>query len=224
MKKKNIFLWFLLLIFLTTYNSNLENDIVNSFFRLQKIEIDGTKNANSDEIEERLEIFKKKNLILIDQSEMIKNIADLDYVKDIELKKIYPDKIKIKIHEHKPIGIFIKNENKYVLSDSGKLIKDNSEKFRSLPLLYGENAHENFSMFYQVLINLNFNTNTVDNFKYFKSNRWDIFLKNGKLLRLPSDSKRIEASIKRFLSINEKEKFKRFKVFDFRVKNQLIMK
>ena len=60
MKKKNIFLWFLLLIFLTTYNSNLENDIVNSFFRLQKIEIDGTKNANSDEIEERLEIFKKK--------------------------------------------------------------------------------------------------------------------------------------------------------------------
>ena len=49
-------------------------------------------------------------------------------------------------------------------------------------------------------------------------------LKDGKLIKLPSDHDRKAESIKKFLSVYKKEKFKRFKVFDFRVKNQLIIK
>ena len=123
MKKKNIFLWFLLFIFLTTYNFNLEKDPIDSFFHIKKIEVDGIKNGNIDEIQERLKIFNEENIITIDQKKIITTIADLDFVKDIKIKKIYPNKIKVTIDEHNPIGVFVDKENKYVLVENEKIIK-----------------------------------------------------------------------------------------------------
>ena len=224
MKKKNIFLWFLLFIFLTTYNFNLEKDPIDSFFHIKKIEVDGIKNGNIDEIQERLKIFNEENIITIDQKKIITTIADLDFVKDIKIKKIYPNKIKIIIDEYNPIGVFVDGESKYVLAENGKIIKNYKEKFKLLPSIYGENANKSFPLLYKVLQDSNFDINTVDHFKYFESDRWDIFLKNSKLIKLPSDHDRKAESIKKFLSVYKKEKFQRFKVFDFRVKNQLIMK
>ena len=55
------------------------------------------------------------------------------------------------------------------------------------------------------------------------SSEWDISLNNGKLVKLPSERDKSIESLKKFLLIYQKEKFKKFKVFDFRVKNQLIM-
>lgn len=224
MKKKNIFLWVLLFIFLTTYNLNLEKGPIDSFFHIKKVEIDGIKNSNLDEIQERLKIFNEENLITIDKKKIITAIADLDFVRDIKIKKIYPNKIKVTIDEHNPIGVFLDNQNKYVLVENGKIVKNYKGEFESLPFVYGKNANKNFSLFYKVLQDSNFDINTVDYFKYFESDRWDIFLKNGKLIKLPSDHDRKVESIKKFLSVYKKEKFQRFKVFDFRVKNQLIMK
>jgi len=224
MKKKNIFLWVLLFIFLTTYNLNLEKGLIDSFFHIKKIEVDGIKNGNIDEIQEKLKIFNEENIITIDQKKIITSIADLDFVRDIKIKKIYPNKIKVTIHEHSPIGILIDNKNKYVLAENGKIIKNYKEEFESLPSVYGKNANKNFPIFYKVLQDSDFDINTVDYFKYFESDRWDVFLKNGKLIKLPSDHDRKAESIKKFLSVYKKEKFQRFKVFDFRVKNQLIMK
>ena len=224
MKKKNIFLWILLFVLLTTYNFNLEKSPIDSFFHIKKVEIDGIKNGNFDEIQERLKIFNEENIITIDQKKIIKAIADLDFVRDIKIKKIYPNKIKIMIDEHSPIGVFVDNKNKYVLVENGKIIENYKEEFKSLPSVYGKNANKNFPQFYKVLQDSDFDINTVDYFKYFESDRWDIFLKNEKLIKLPSDYDRREESIKKFLSVHKKEKFQRFKVFDFRVKNQLIMK
>ena len=62
----------------------------------------------------------------------------------------------------------------------------------------------------------------VEQFNYFDINRWDIILKNDKTIKLPS--KNYENSIRKFLSIYQKENFSNFKVFDFRMKGQLILK
>ena len=76
----------------------------------------------------------------------------------------------------------------------------------------------------KILEDLNFDINQVDHFTYFEIGRWDLLLKNEKLIKLPTDNNKSIDSIKKFLSIHKKENFKKFKVFDFRVKNQLIMK
>jgi hypothetical protein len=53
---------------------------------------------------------------------------------------------------------------------------------------------------------------------------WDIFLKSGRLIKLPGNEYETKQSISKFMSISKDEKFDKFKIFDFRVKNQLIIK
>ena len=62
----------------------------------------------------------------------------------------------------------------------------------------------------------------MKNFSYFEVGRWDILLKNDKLIRLPPDN--YVKSIIKFLEIHEKNAFQEFKLFDFRIKNELIVK
>jgi len=74
-------------------------------------------------------------------------IDNLKLVKEIKVKKIYPDKIKITIKEFKIIGIFVdeKNQKEYILTDHGKIINNyNKKQFNDLPLVFGENADKFF--------------------------------------------------------------------------------
>ena len=224
-RKKSFFLWLFLLIVLTTYNFDSKENLVSSFFKIKKIEIEGIQNSDRKEIEEKFNPLKEKNIIFTNQKQFRKLIDNLELVKEIKVKKIYPDKIKITIKEFKIIGIFVdeKNQKEYILTDHGKIINNyNKKQFNDLPLVFGENADKFFFTFYPSLEATSFEIELIKYFNYFDIKRWDILLKDGKLIKLPSTN--YEKSLKKFLSIYETENFKKFRVFDFRVNGQLIIK
>tara|TARA_B100002051_G_scaffold273595_1_gene312725 strand:+ start:1674 stop:2351 length:678 start_codon:yes stop_codon:yes gene_type:complete len=223
-KKKSFFLWLVILVFLTTYNLDLSETKIGSLFNIKKIEIYGIENSNKEEIQKKINEFNGKNIILT-SDEQFKSIIDAsNFIKAIEIKKVYPDEIKIIIKEFSPIGIFIDEESvEYILLEEGKIIdKSENKQIRGLPLVYGKNASKNFFTFYKSLEATSFDTKLVKQFNYFDSNRWDMILKDDRLVKLPSVN--YEKSLKEFLSIYTKESFKKFKVFDFRVSNELIVK
>ena len=84
------------------------------------------------------------------------------------------------------------------------------------------NAKKNFYNFYKTLKKVNFYTELIEEFKYFSIDRWDIILKSGKIIKLPTE--RFESSIEKFISIYDKDNFNNFKIFDFRINGQLILK
>ena len=88
----------------------------------------------------------------------------------------------------------------------------------------GKEAQNFFPQFYKSIKETNFDINKIEFFKYFDTKRWDIFLKSGRLIKLPSNEKDTKQSILKFMSISKDKKFDKFKIFDFRVKNQLIIK
>ena len=96
-RKKSFFLWLFLLIVLTTYNFDSRENLFSSFFKIKKIEIEGIQNSDRKEIEEKFNSFKEKNIIFTNQKQFRKLIDNLKLVKEIKVKKIYPDKIKITI-------------------------------------------------------------------------------------------------------------------------------
>ncbi|MBO6482557.1 MAG: FtsQ-type POTRA domain-containing protein [Pelagibacteraceae bacterium] len=224
-RKKSFFLWLFLLIVLTTYNFDSKENLVSSFFKIKKIEIEGIQNSDRKEIEEKFNPLKEKNIIFTNQKQFRKLIDNLELVKEIKVKKIYPDKIKITIKEFKIIGIFVdeKNQEEYILTDHGKIINNyNKKQFNDLPIVFGKNADKIFFTFYPSLEAAGFEIELIKYFNYFDIKRWDIILKDGKLIKLPSTN--YEKSLKKFLSIYETENFKKFRVFDFRVNGQLIIK
>ena len=222
--KKKLFLWTFLFIFLTTFYFDLSKTNVSEFFTIKNFVIKNTENTDIDLAYSKLEKFKNNNIFLINNDEIGSIITDLDFVKDIGIKKIYPDKIEININEHKIVAVISNKENKYILSEEGHIIENYNDKFNSLPVIYGKNTENYFPYFYKLLNEINFDLSKIKYLKYFESNRWDIFLKDGKLIKLSSDKSEAKESLTNFIAIYSDKKFEQYKIFDFRVKNQLIIK
>ena len=224
MKKKNyLFLWILLFIFLTTYSLNPSQNTQFTFLPLKKIQIEGANNSDNKKIAETLDQFKGKSIIFVNRYKMNRSINNLQFIKELKIKKIYPDTVRLEIIEYKPIGILNKKNTKILLTSGGEIIRNyNSSKFKNLPLVYGDKAEKYFSNFYNSLENINFQINLISQFNHFDINRWDIVLKNGKIVKLPV--KNYENSLNKFLSLYEDNSFKKYKVFDFRIQGQLILK
>ncbi len=222
--KKKLFLWTFLFIFLTTFYFDFSKTNVSEFFTIKNFVIKNTENTDIDLAYSKLEKFKNNNIFLINNDEIGSIITDLDFVKDIGIKKIYPDKIEININEHKIVAVISNKENKYILSEEGHIIENYNDKFNSLPVIYGKNTENYFPYFYKLLNEINFDLSKIKYLKYFESNRWDILLKDGKLIKLSSDKSEAKESLTNFIAIYSDKKFEQYKIFDFRVKNQLILK
>jgi len=221
--KKSFFLWVLLFIFLTTYNFDFTANIENSIFSIREIELTGIKNSDENKIKKKLDEFKGKNIILISTKKLKETIKDFDFIREIKIKKIYPEKIKVEINELKPLAIFMNDNQRYLLLEAGKIIKYKEvSDSDSLTPVYGKGAEKIFYILHASLEELGFNKELIKKFDYFDINRWDIVLKDDKIIKLPVDG--YEESLKRFLSIYKKENFSNFQVFDFRIKGQLILK
>ena len=222
--KKKLFWWLFLFVFLTTFYLDLSKTNLSEFFTIKNFEIKNTENTDVGLVNSKLEKFKNNNIFLINNDEIASSITDLDFVKNVGIKKIYPDKINININEYKIVAVISNNENKYMLSKEGHIIENYNDKFNSLPIIYGKNTENYFPYFYKLLNDVNFDLSKIKYLKYFESNRWDIFLKDGKLIKLSSDKSEAKESLTNFIAIYSDKKFEQYKIFDFRVKNQLILK
>ena len=103
--KKKFFLWIFLFIFLTTFYYDLSKTNVSEFFIIKNFEIKNTENTDIDLVYSKLEKFKNNNIFLINNDEIASSITDIHFVKDIGIKKVYPDKIEINIKEHTIVSL-----------------------------------------------------------------------------------------------------------------------
>lgn len=221
--KKKLFFWFFLLTLFTTFNFKNSNNFITNFFSVKEINIFGVSNSNKKELEKKLQKIIGKNIFFLNQKNLESLYINMDFISSLKVKKIYPNKVNIYVKEDIPIGIFTNsNGEKYLLLENKKKVKKENLINDKLPEVIGQKAPENFSDFYKNIEKTKFDFNTVKNFSYFEVGRWDILLKNDKLIRLPPDN--YVKSIIKFLEIHEKNAFQEFKLFDFRIKNELIVK
>ena len=220
--KKNLFIWLFIFIFLSTYSLNSAQKKKISIFLIENINIEGNINVNKDDLKNKLNEFYGKSLIFLNRKELSQIASEFVFIKEIKIKKIYPSTINILIKENEPLAILIENEKKTLLLEMGNTttnyIINNKE---SLPIVNGKGAKKKFYKLYEILKRVNFQMDLINEINYFAIDRWDILLKNGKLLKLPTE--RLESSVKKFISIYDKDNFKNFKIFDFRINGQLIL-
>ena len=222
-KKKGIFFCIFILITLTTYNFYSDNRSFSTYFNLKKIEVSGISNIQEEQIMTKLNVLKGKNIISINKKKISTIVKDFSYIEKIIVKKIYPDKIKIIITELDPIGIFLEENKKLILLQNGSSTTQyNQKNLINLLSVYGVEGDKNFYIFYNDLIKTSFDITFIKEVRYFKTKRWDIILKNDKLIRLPIMD--YNKSLIKFNGLSKKDEFKNFKIFDFRVNGQLFLK
>ena len=144
-----------------------------------------------------------------------------DFISIIQLKKKYPDTLKILISENIPVATEINKKKKYYLTKNGKKIKYIELKmYENLPVIFGN--HKKFNFLYNELKKSNFKINKVKAFYYFEIGRWDIVLHDATTIKLPvTNYQKILTEID--LLLNDIS-FSKYKIFDYRIKDQLILR
>ena len=218
MKKRSI-IAFILLILLTTITS--KQKIIISKFNIKEIKIENNLLLQSEDIIKSLKPIYDKNLINLNyrliEEELLKNT----FVESFNIKKKYPNTLIIKIVEKKPIAILHNKKKKFYISNKGNLINFADIKiYNDLPTVFGNG--ERFYSLYQDLQNIRFPLEKIKSFYFFESGRWDLVMHDDKVIKLPTSN--YLSSLKNFMLSKTNSNFDNYKIFDYRIKDQLILK
>ena len=189
-------------------------------FKIDLINISGLNDTENLNLYEKITDYKKKNIFFIDNLEISKNINSNNLVEKFWVFKEYPSTININLIKTNFLGIVKINNIDYLIGSNGKLIKKRNDQVIDLPFIFGSVDANDFLILKEILDKSNFNVSKIENFYYFKSNRWDIKTKKGLVIRLPS-----EVNVNLLNTVNqiiEDENFKNIKTLDFRQTNQII--
>ncbi len=209
----------LLFILLTTYAPSF-NLGIKSNLKIKNIIIENNSILESIVLKKKLNFLYEENLFFLNKKKVKDILRREDFIENYAYKKIYPNTIKFFINEKKPIAILYFKKNKYYVSDKGELINFiKLPVFKDLPTVYGNS--KDFYTFYQDLQNIKFPIKMIKSFYFFESGRWDIILRDDKIIKLPVKDYII--SLKSFMLTKTKESFNNYKKFDYRISDQLIL-
>ncbi len=218
MKKRLVIALFLLILF-TTINS--QQRFIASQFDLKTIEIENNLLLKDNDIKNLLISFYNKNLLFLNNNEVKKALMQNSLIESFNIKKKYPNTLKVKIFEKKPIAVLFDKKNKFYLSEKIDLIEfRNLPNYHTLPYVLGNK--DDFKIFYNNLKKINFPLNVVKKYTLYATGRWDIETKDNQVIKLPS--KNYLKSLKNFLNLKSKNDFEKYKLFDYRISKQLILR
>jgi|TARA_B110000971_G_C19849713_1_gene426504 cell division protein FtsQ len=220
LKNKFFFLIFLFIVF-TTYNYNEKKQDISFIFPIKKILIEETLTVDIVKLKAELEFLRNTSLFFLKQKKITNIIDKYVLISSIQLKKKYPNTLKILISEHVPVAVKIDSKKKYYLTKNGKKINDiELQIYENLPLVIGN--YKNFSSFYEELEISNFKIDKVKMFYYFEIGRWDIELNDGTTIKLPINNYR--NILKDMNNVLNSSNFSKYKILDYRIKGQLILR
>ena len=178
-KKKKIYFYFIIFfLFTTIFNTNLSN-FFSKKFKVEYIE-KFDDNLNIKEIND----LEEKNIFNINKKTLRSSLNKNPLVKYFEIKKIFPNTLKVNLVKSIPIAKIIENENYLYIGDNGKVFKS-KKIYTSIPEVLGEKNLKNINYILQTLNNSSFAMNDIKIIKIFPSKRFDIIFSNGRKIKFP---------------------------------------
>ena len=160
--------------------------------------------------------------MLVSINDIKKPLKNLNFLDKIEVKKKYPNTVLIKIFESRPVGIIFKDNEKYIIDSSSKLMNYNDNLiYDNLPNVFGKDSEKDFINFFDQLKNNNFPKKKIKNYYYFQINRWDIEMENKQLIKFPSTKR--DLAIQQSVELLNRKDFNDYKVIDLRIHGKIVV-
>ena len=217
--KKKVVIALILLVILSTYKP--QKLFLSSKFKIEQIKIENNSILKERDIKKNLAHLYDKNIFIIDTQNIQNILKKNTFIESFEIKKIYPNIIIIKIYEKKPIAILEYKKKKFYINQKIDLIDFiDLEKYRELPIVSGNKDY--FKLLYTDLKKIDFPLDIIKKYYLYDSKRWDIEIANKIIIKLPVEN--YIKSLKNFMYLMNEKNFDEFKLFDYRINKQLILK
>ena len=217
--KKRLIISLIFITLFSTYKPQKLNSLKK--FNIEEILIENNYILKKEEIKKKLSSIYQTNLLFLDYSNIEEILKKNSFIKSFEIKKIYPNKIKITIIEKKPIAILHYKKKTFYISRNINFIEYiDLKNYNNLPNVFG--GKDNFKSLYNELKKINFQFHLIKNFYFYEAKRWDLETYENQIIKLPV--KNYTKSLENFMNFKKKYNFDNYKVFDYRINGQLILK
>ena len=215
-KKKYIFFYLIILIILSSiHNSNFK---YNNFFNVKKIEVVGLNKIDNAFLENKFSDLVGSNIFTLNKKSF-ELINSVNRIKSYNVKKIYPNQVKVYLESAKAIG-FVKNINELViLGNNGKIIEPKNLP-KNIPEVTGTNDMKKIFQTIEIIKKSDFDIRKIKKINFFPSKRIDIEFKNKKKIRFPINLTVDNLNLS--LQLVEDEVFNDSKIIDLRIPNKII--
>ena len=220
---RNLKLIALLILFLSLTTFNPFGNKKNHFqiFKVNNIIISGNHLLDKNKIKNDLSSLVGKNLTFVGNEDLDFVLKNYNLIKRVNIKKIFPNTIKLIIEEKKLIAIIQNKKKKFYLTEDGNSVNFKEIiKKQKLPVVFGN--EKSFLELYKIMEEINFPVEKIEKYLFFEIGRWDIIFEDKKIIRLPSNDYKL--SLENFLNIISNNDMEKIMIFDYRIKDQLILK
>ena len=217
-KGKLVLIYFLLLLIVASINNvNFSN---LKFNNVEKINISGLNYLENEKILKDINNLNLENIFLLNSIKINNIINSNSLVEEFKVFKKYPSTINIDIEKTIFLAKINHDEKILILGSNGKFLKNDSS-IEDLPYIFGNPEILDFLNFKKIIENSKISYDAIKNIYFFKSDRWDIELKNNILIKLPkSNVKETLDNVSEFMEdISVGDKI----IIDARIENQIIL-
>jgi cell division protein FtsQ len=157
-------------------------------FAIEDVKVSGNAETSEIDILQLLGLDGTTSLIALDINAARRKLSDLPWVEDVDVRKVYPRTIEVRMKEREAFGIWQHGTELSLIEKSGSVIaplRDN--KFASLPLFVGRDAETGAASFTDELAAWPEIQKRVRAYVRIAGRRWDLHLDNGIVVKLPEE-------------------------------------
>tara|TARA_Y200000002_G_scaffold372138_1_gene369588 strand:- start:1175 stop:1882 length:708 start_codon:yes stop_codon:yes gene_type:complete len=201
-------------------------NLTSKYFELTQVTINGSIKSNTISIKDKI-YDTNSNLFSLDLYEVKELIEQEQWIKRVNVKKVYPSTLVLDIIENDPYAIF-RNKGKYYLLDIDGTIISKTNKDHKLENFLIISGTEAPIALEDIIKKLNINffelLSQLKELEFVERRRWNLRLKNNLLIKLP-DSKIDDAIVNlKNLFIEEKVLQSNIIEIDLRIEGRASLK
>ena len=162
-------------------------------FALETVTLSGYKNLDEDFIESKIQIPYGKSIFAVNATNLAENFNELSATEHLEVSRILPNQINIKIIERKPLAISYEERGKYKYIDEhgvkftyGKKIDPSEENY--IIVASGDAKKEKIAAILKMLKANPSLAEQVQLVQKISNRRWDLKLFSGATIKLPEEN------------------------------------
>jgi cell division protein FtsQ len=150
------------------------------------VTISGISELSEGQILAYVGIKARNSLPYLDAVSIRQRLLLVPLVKDVEVRKLYPDRLSIAIVERQPFGLWQKDGRILIISSDGMPIDSlHDEKYANLPLLVGDGANERMDEYRAIMAAAGELSNRIKAATLVSRRRWTLHTTEGVEVRLP---------------------------------------
>ena len=204
-KGKKILIYFFLLLLVGSIN-NIGLSILK-FKEIDNINVVGLNDYENVILLQEIKDLSLKNIFLINKKEIINLINHNTLIEKYNISKKYPSSLDINIQKTKFLARINNNGKVFLVGSNGKLSK-NDFSINELPFIFGKPDINEFLNFKKIIDQSNFPYNEITNLYFFPSKRWDLEIRNNRIIKLSQNfTKESLELVLKFLHDNYRKEF-----------------